>query len=155
MVLCREHYDFIMDVTQFKGKAKWNVDPLPKIPARVKALLTRQVDASAFNCPGIPDSAPGKKTPKSEEPTESAAVNPESGVIQDVVKEEVIEEEEADPDEMMQEMKQAGYQVQSSQAKVKRGSLATSSKRRSTDASRGRGSRGQGRRSRRGRGRSN
>lgn len=138
-----------MDVTQFKGKAQWNMDPLPKIPARVKAMLTRQINASAFRCPGIQDPEPAKKSVKAEETVESAAMNPESGVIQDAVKEEVVEEVEVNPDEMMQEMKQAGYHVQPVQAKRKSGSVA---KRRSTDT--GRGSRGRGRRGR-GRGRSN
>ena len=132
-----------MEVTQFKGNTTWAQSPLFKIPTKVKAALTRKVNAAHISCSALPHKDEVvKRVAKTEESPEEA-FNPESSVIEERVKEEVKEEEEiVDAADMTENMKKSGYQLKLAEAKSSRrpGSKVTKTGQTSKGTSRGRGS---------------
>eukprot|EP00210_Caulerpa_lentillifera_P002697 g2577.t1 len=116
--LNKDCYDYIMDVTNFKNLQM--EDSLKSIPSKVKAALTRQVNSAAITCPAIPeDPSTGKvvsSDPLVDSTEETAATNPESGIIVEVIKAEDEEQEEQEIKEQptVEQLKGSGYSVKKS-----------------------------------------
>jgi len=113
----REHYDYIMDVTQFKSAKGRAENHLPKIPTKIKAALTRAVNTLSVKCcvqPETKTTVGVKRTARSIEAEASidAAIKPELGIIvDDIMVKEEPEEEDIDEDKVKEEMKKSGYNL--------------------------------------------